>query len=98
MIEHHGCMRLVPRQLRHASFPSSVPYCGGRLTPEIIAGLGQRPAPPGVVAAGPPMGTAAVPTTGDTAHRLAALDELREAGVLTDREYDDLRRRLTGGA
>jgi hypothetical protein len=33
----------VPRQLRRSDFPSSVPYYGGRLTPQVIAGMERRP-------------------------------------------------------
>jgi hypothetical protein len=38
-------MRLVPRQLRRSDFPGSVPYYGGRLTPQVIAGLNTPAAP-----------------------------------------------------
>jgi hypothetical protein len=72
-------MFLVPRQLRRSDFPSSVPYHGGRLTPQVIAGL-QRPLSP------------------DRSRQLATLDELHAQGVVTDGEYEEIRRRIVGGS
>jgi Short C-terminal domain len=72
-------MFLVPRQLRRSDFPSSVPYYGGRLTPQVIAGL-QHPLRP------------------DQSRQLATLDELHAQGVVTDDEYEEIRRRIVGGS
>lgn len=88
-------MRLVPRQLRRSDFPSSVPYYGGRLTPEVIQGMkmhaGGHPSAP----APPP--SAASPPAADPARQLAQLEELRDKGYVTAGEYDEIRRRLLGG-
>jgi hypothetical protein len=84
-------MIMVPRQLRRSDFPSSVPYYGGRLTPQMIAGLQPRPAPP-VPSPLPP------PTEPDRTRQLATLDELRVQGVLSETEYDDLRQRVLGAS
>jgi hypothetical protein len=85
-------MIMVPRQLRRSDFPSSVPYYGGRLTPQVIAGLQTRPAPPPAPAPLPP------PAEPDRTRQLATLDELRAQGVLSETEYDDLRQRILGAA
>ena len=86
-------MILVPRQLRRSDFPNSVPYYGGRLTPQMIQGIQARPAPRPQPQPLPPPTPAPPP---DTAQQLATLDDLRAAGVLTDTEYDDIRQRLHG--
>ena len=84
-------MRLVPRQLRRSDFPSSVPYYGGRLTPQVIQGMktyGERgrPHPP------PP-----APAPPDPAvQQLASLQDLRVKGYLTPNEYEEIRRRIVG--
>jgi hypothetical protein len=85
-------MILVPRQLRRTDFPSSVPYYGGRLTPQVIAGISPRPAAPSSAADG-----AVVPER-DVARQLTALADLRAHGVVTDDEYEALRVRLLGNA
>jgi len=79
-------MILVPRQLRRSDFPSSVPYYGGRLTPQTIAGIERRPPPP------------TAPPPDDQERQLATLEDLRTSGVLTDAEYAELKRRIGGGA
>jgi hypothetical protein len=85
-------MIMVPRQLRRSDFPSSVPYYGGRLTPQTIAGLQPRPAPRPAPSPLPP------PPEPDRARQLATLDELRAQGVLSEAEYDDLRQRISGAS
>jgi hypothetical protein len=86
-------MILVPRQLRRSDFPSSVPYYGGRLTPGHIQGLQARPElrPPL-----PPPAPAPAPAAPDPAQSRATLDDLRASGVVTDAEYDEIRRRIDG--
>jgi hypothetical protein len=84
-------MIMVPRQLRRSDFPSSVPYYGGRLTPQVIVALG--------TSSGPhprPGGTrASVPEDTET-QQLAMLSKLRGQGVFTEAEYEELRRRIAG--
>jgi hypothetical protein len=88
-------MRLVPRQLRRGDFPSSVPYYGGRLTPGVIAGLG--PTSAASASLPPPMPVANQPLPeADTSRLLAALNDLRDHGVLTPAEYAGLRTRIVG--
>src|SRR4051812_37468051 len=65
---HDGPMILVPRQLRRSDFPSSVPYYGGRLTPQTIAGIERRPPPP------------TAPPPDDQERQLATLEDLRTSG------------------
>ena len=86
-------MILVPRQLRRSDFPSSVPYYGGRLTPQVIAGLERHP-----TAASPPPAGLAPGATEMTSQQLETLSELRAQGVLTEEEFDRARRRLLGGS
>jgi hypothetical protein len=84
-------MIFVPRQLRRSDFPSSVPYYGGRLTPQVISGLEHDT---------PPRPRPAVPTPAsdvELARRLAALDDLQAEGFVTEAEYDELRRRIMDG-
>lgn len=96
-------MLLVPKQLLRAGMTGNVPYYGGRFTPEQTwaithptqapmtappagpAGRAQPPAAAGVAAAR--SRRSAGPST------RAALDHLRESGVLTATEYDELLRR-----
>jgi hypothetical protein len=85
-------MIMVPRQLRRSDFPSSVPYYGGRLTPQVIAGLQPPPAPRSAPSPLPP------PSGPDQGRHLATLDELRAQGVLSETEYDDLRQRVLGAS
>jgi hypothetical protein len=97
-------MRLVPRQLRKTTFPSSVPYYGGRLTPQVIAGLGKEAPSPPARAMPAPLEPLPEPPPGridvapvrpeDRARHLAALDELRRAGALTEQEYQSARQRI----
>jgi hypothetical protein len=94
-------MLLVPRQLQRAGMTGEVPYYGGRLTPAQAYAVTRPQAPP---APGPAAGQRApVPTATQpakpaerrTADHLAALDRLRDAGVVTPAEYADLRARVT---
>ena len=95
-------MLLVPRQLQRSGMTGSVPYYGGRFTPaQAYAASHPRSAP-----AGPPTGVAGgaaaraplpsqrakAPVSGDPDTQ-AALRHLRDTGVLTAEEYDDLRGR-----
>jgi hypothetical protein len=72
-------MFLAPRQLRRSDFPSSLPYYGGRLTPQVIASLRH-------------------PLSPDRSRQLATLDELHAQGVVTDGEYEEIRRRIVGAS
>ena len=76
-------MRLVPRQLRRSDFPGSVPYYGGRLTPQVIAGL-SSPAP----------GTRPAEVH---AQLLGAVQVLLDHGMLTRQEHVDIVGRIEGG-
>lgn len=91
-------MRLVPRQLQRSGMTGSVPYYGGRLTPAQAYAASHPtsnvamtprllPMPP----AAPPAATAAAP---QSAQSLAALQHLRDAGVLTDEELRMLAARV----
>jgi hypothetical protein len=82
----------VPRQLRRSDFPSSVPFYGGRLTPQVISGL-QRPVAPGP----PPAASGSQASDADRVRRLATLDDLRAEGIVTEGEYGQIRQRILGG-
>jgi hypothetical protein len=73
-------MRLVPRQLRRSGMTGSVPYYGGRFTPAQAWAV-SHPAPP-------PARPDPAPT--DERDTSEALRQLRESGVLTAEEYDEL--------
>ena len=77
-------MRLVPRQLRRSDFPGSVPYYGGRLTPQVIAGLNAPAAP------------AASPADVH-AELMGAVQVLLAHGMLTRQEHIDIVGRIEGG-
>jgi hypothetical protein len=70
-------MLLVPRQLRRSGMTGSVPYYGGRFTPA-QAWAASHPADP--------------PARPRPDRRVTeqALRHLRESGVLTAEEYDEL--------
>ena len=92
-LRHDATVRLVPRQLRRSDFPSSVPYYGGRLTPQVIQGMntyGERGHPPSP----PPAPAPPDPTV----HQLALLEDLRSNGYVTPNEYEEIRRRIVGEA
>lgn len=71
-------MLLAPRQLRRHGMTGAVPYYGGRLTPAHVQGIREQ-ARQGRPASDPV---------------LDALTSLRDAGVITAREFDDLRSRV----
>ena len=77
-------MRLVPRQLRRSDFPGSVPYYGGRLTPQVIAGLSSPAAP-------------AARAAEVRAQLLGAVQVLLDHGMLTRQEHVDIVGRIEGG-
>ena len=70
-------MLLVPRQLRRSGMTGNVPYYGGRFTPAQAWAASHPTGPPP-----PPR-----PERRDTEE---ALRHLRESGVLTAEEYDEL--------
>jgi hypothetical protein len=91
-------MLLVPRQLSRSGMTGKVPYYGGRFSPTqaYAASHPSAPAPdrPGSsrsTVAGPPAPAppAESPETPE-ADTQAALRQLRDSGVLTSEEYDDL--------
>jgi hypothetical protein len=77
-------MLLVPRQLQRAGMTGSVPYYGGRFSPAQAYAASHPPARPAPSAA--PRVAAPAPTS----ESLAALQRLRDEGVLSDEEYADL--------
>ncbi len=91
-------MLLVPRQLSRSGMTGSVPYYGGRLSPAQAyaashpsAPAPERPGPSGSPVAGPPApAPRAEPPVTPEADTQAALRQLRDSGVLTSEEYDDL--------
>ena len=86
-------MLLVPKQLRRAGMTGNVPYYGGRFSPaQAYAAAhpsGWRPKP-GVPAAG----SIRASRTASQADTLAALQHLLDTGVLTTREYEEMRARV----
>jgi len=96
-------MLLVPRQLLRSGMTGNLPYYGGRFTPAQAYAASHpsapQPAQPptGRVAptAAPPVppARAGAPATGDSDPE-AALRHLRESGVLTADEYDELLARI----
>ena len=73
-------MRLVPRQLRRSNFPSSTPYYGGRLTPQVIAGIEPSAASPEEI----------------HAQLMGAVQVLLAHGMLTQQEHVDIVGRIEG--
>ena len=91
-------MLLVPRQLQRSGMTGSVPYYGGRFTPaQAYAASHPSAPPPGrpapsrspVAAPAAPAPRAESRETSDVDTQ-AALRQLRDSGVLTSEEYDDL--------
>ena len=99
-------MLLVPRQLLRSGMTGTVPYYGGRLLPAqayaashpgqpvpaslmppSFAGRGPAAPPP------PPPAGPGRPGLPPAAH-VAALEQLRDAGVITPAEFDQLRARV----
>jgi hypothetical protein len=91
-------MLLVPKQLLRSGMTGNVPYYGGRFTPAQAWAASHPTAPPAAWPPGPavrpqpaPVVQAGAPS-GPT--KKAALDHLRDTGVLTAAEYDELMRRI----
>ncbi len=95
-------MLLVPRQLLRSGMTGTVPYYGGRFTPAqawAAAHPSQSvPGPPAVPPAGRP-----APAPGPARARQgidpntkAALEHLHDTGVLTDAEYVEMVKRISG--
>jgi hypothetical protein len=86
-------MLLVPRQLRRTGMTGDVPYYGGRFTPAqaYAASHPRRPAPPPPPPAQPPVAPRPPAARPDP---VAALRALREAGVLSPEEHDELLARV----
>lgn len=81
-------MLLVPRQLMRSGMTGGVPYYGGRFTPSqaYAASHPSAPRPPRPVTNKSPV---APPVTRQPETE-AALRQLRDTGVITPAEYDDL--------
>jgi hypothetical protein len=91
-------MLLAPRQLLRSGMTGSVPYYGGRFTPaQAYAASHPSAHPPdrtvpsrSPVAAPPAPAARAEPPETPPIDTEAALRQLRDSGVLTPEEYDDL--------
>jgi hypothetical protein len=95
-----GPMLLVPRQLRRAGLTGDVPYYGGRFTPAQAYAASHPSAPPpeslgrGSTIVRTPMPEPARPIRSKDDTR-RALEQLRDDGVISPEEYDDLRSRMS---
>jgi len=100
-------MLLVPRQLQRAGMTGNLPYYGGRFTPaQAYAASHPRGAAPGPLSPAPGAPTAGFRTptpsepaasatpTARPADQLEALRGLRDSGVITAAEYEQLRARV----
>jgi hypothetical protein len=92
-------MLLVPRQLRRTGMTGDVPYYGGRFTPAqaYAASHPRRPAPPPPAPPPAPLSAespAPPPPAAARPDPVVALRELREAGVISAREHDELLARV----
>lgn len=96
-------MILVPRQLQRAGMTGNVPYYGGRFTPEQAyaaahphgGALGpETPRFGGARPSSPPQQPQAPSPPADPAETLRALEGLRDSGVITASEFEDLRSRV----
>ena len=96
-------MLLVPRQLRRAGLTGDVPYYGGRLSPAQAYAVSHPSPPPGAIPRGSmsrtPVPDTPVPEKARPARSAEdtrrALEQLRDEGVITAEEYDDLRSRTS---
>ena len=81
-------MLLVPRQLMRSGMTGGVPYYGGRFTPSQAYAASHPSAPP----APRPVTNKSPVASPVTRHPEtdAALRQLRDTGVITPAEYDDL--------
>jgi hypothetical protein len=99
-------MRLVPRQLQRAGMTGNVPYYGGRFSPA-QAYAAAHPSDSGLPVTGataaasgrppgPSPGPPVPPPTRARSHAdtLAALQQLLDNGVITTREYAEMRGRV----
>jgi hypothetical protein len=89
-------MLLVPRQLQRAGMTGAVPYYGGRFSPAQAYAAAHprataRPGPGFAPRAAQPVGAPAARPD----ESLAALERLRDEGVLSQEEYDELARRVS---
>jgi len=97
-------MRLVPKQLQRAGMTGSVPYYGGRFTPaQAYAAAHPTAWPPGPgspaadsTGAAPAARPLAPPASraGSQADTLAALQHLVDTGVITAKEFEEIRARV----
>jgi hypothetical protein len=88
-------MLLIPKQLLRSGMTGNVPYYGGRFTPaQAWAASHPTGAPMTPPAAGPAVGAQPPAAAEVTAATRAALDHLRDSGVLTTTEHDELLRRI----
>ena len=83
-------MLLVPRQLMRSGMTGGVPYYGGRFTPSqaYAASHPSAPPPPRPVTSRSPVRPQVHPPHHPETE--AALRQLRDTGVITPAEYDDL--------
>jgi hypothetical protein len=91
-------MLLVPRQLRRAGLTGDVPYYGGRMSPAQAYAASHRSSPSPAAPRGS-LGRSPVPEPAHpartTEETLRALEQLRDDGVISTEEYDDLRSRTS---
>ena len=90
---------LVPRQIRMAGMTGDVPYYGGRFTPRQAYAAAHPPPPASSPAPAPPPAARSSrpprpPRAGGTGDPAAALQDLLDAGVITQEEFDGLAERL----
>jgi len=87
-------MLLVPRQLQRSGMTGSVAYYGGRFTPaQAYAASHRSPERPAAETSSAPAPALAPRTRSAETPDIdakAALRQLRDSGVLTPEEYDDL--------
>jgi hypothetical protein len=86
-------MLLVPRQLLRSGMTGSVPYYGGRFTPAqaYAASHSSAPPPDRLVPSGSPVAAPPAPASrAESSDTEPALRQLRDSGVLTHEEYDQL--------
>jgi hypothetical protein len=89
-------MLLVPRQLQRAGMTGSVPYYGGRFSPAQAYAAAHPRASSGPGPGAAPRAAQPVPAPrAPSQESLAALQRLRDEGVLTHEEYADLVSRVS---
>jgi hypothetical protein len=101
-------MLLVPKQLRRVGMTGNVPYYGGRFTPAQAYAASHPTAPPpsfaDPITAGGAFVRAPVPTAGQPGdpvpaayppNTARALQQLLDAGVISQAEFHELRSRVT---